>query len=84
MILVSGSVLTTSSCILVNGPAGQLSDKDLRSWDYATSYMVQKNPNKDFFGRLAFTIATGEADDPDDILASYEYRDDASDTGSSG
>lgn len=61
----------------------QLSDKDLRSWDYATSYMVQKNPFKDFFGRLAFAMATGEADDPDDILASYEYRDDASDTGSS-
>ena len=46
--------------------------------------MVQKNPFKDFFGRFAFAIATDEADNPDDILALYEYRDDASnDTGSS-
>lgn len=46
--------------------------------------MVQKNPFGDFFAQLAFAITTGGADDPDDILDSYEYRDDASDdTGSS-
>ena len=47
--------------------------------------MVQENPFKEFFAQLAFAITTGGADDPDDILDSYEYRDDTrDDTGSSG
>lgn len=69
---------------LLKGHVTQLSAEDLRTWSFTTSRRVQGNISKEVFAQLAFAMTTGHADDPDEILQSYEYRDnDADRTGSS-